>query len=151
MKMITVVCISILFVSIFLGCGSPNEEIMKLQCPSADRNYIVSFYHSAGGGAAGVLDEFAVLHRASEHYNSNDSKLILRMNRGYKVHILWTNKTNIVIEYPQTATADKFQKSVDLDRIFEIKYIPKPSRDGRFLEDPGCSCREEDQAMPLEQ
>lgn len=114
--------------------SSPTEEIYPgLKLLSPNKEYVVSFFGSGGGGAAGWSYQYVAVARAADAFDP--SSYVLRMRRGYQVCLRWVRDGAVLVQYPGEAVVEERQETADLDGRVDIEFEPVSSEGGMLKSD----------------
>jgi len=114
--------------------GSPNEEMYPgLTLLSPNGEYVVSFFGTGGGGAAGWSYQYVAVARATDAFDP--SSYVLRMRRGYQVCLRWVRDGALLVQYPDEAVIESRQEIVELGGRVDIEFEPVKSEGGLLKAD----------------
>lgn len=114
--------------------GVPEEEIypgMRLSSPNGA--YVVSFFGTGGGGAAGWSNQHVGVALASDPFDPD--RRVLTMRRGYEVCLRWVRDDALLVQYPDGATIELKQGTGDLSSRVDIEFEAVDSEGGWLRSD----------------
>ena len=114
--------------------GSPTEEIYPgLKLLSPNREFVVLFFGTGGGGAAGWSYQYVAVARAADPFDP--SSYVMRMRRGHQVCLRWVRDSAVLVQYPDGAVIEARQEAADLDVRVGVEFEAVASEGGLLRSD----------------
>lgn len=113
-----------------LGCDRTTQVRVDQECPSPSGELVATFYDLSGGGAAGWVQEYLAVRRATAPLDT--AAHVLKMSHGYDLRLTWASDRRLTVGRPASARVDTAlaSASVGPGREVALRYEALPDTAG---------------------